>query len=247
MLHGVLLQTRFSGIEAPAYAAHLLEKAFCDVECCQLRRGQGFTLSSAGDMDKHAQQCLQAFGDDQDDSWRKHAPGYIFGNIEDCVSEDALQAMQEIVDSSVMDASNASEEEKKMFMRQLMAPLMKNHCEALQVQDEAFITSRAGLRIHIAGTPCVDWSKRGKKSGTYGRTCIPHATWLSQVIATGVHIILHENTPDYPDFMLMDPLHFFDSREWKICVLRMGPSDLAVPVKTQTKIFHCLAVRQSGF
>ena len=90
-----------------------------------------------------------------------------------------------------------------------MAPLMRDGCAALR-RDASFISGvePADFKVHCAGTPCIDWSKRGKKMQSYGATCVPHAIWLAQVIASDIHILVHECTPDYPDFMLMDALHF---------------------------------------
>ena len=117
-----------------------------------------------------------------------------------------------------------------------MAPLMRDGCAALR-RDASFISGvePADFKVHCAGTPCIDWSKRGKKMQSYGATCVPHAIWLAQVIASDIHILVHECTPDYPDFMLMDALHFYSSRQWSICVLRMCPSDMGIPVKRRRR------------
>ena len=134
------------------------------------------------------------------------------------------------------------EQEQLAFMRRLMEPLLQGDepglrdfapCRFLEglecCLDQLADCSRRGLRVHVAGTPCVDWSRRRKTLGVQGRRAIVRVIWLARVIRAAefeddpLDIILHECTPDYPDHMLMDALHHFSSRKWMLEVFRVCP------------------------
>ena len=270
MIKGVVLDTRFSGIEAPSYAAHSLEAALCklDPSLC-LGPRQGFTLASAGDMNKVAKQCLLAFssGDAEDEAgWHKHGPKHIFGNLEDSVAPEALQTMREIVRayaSKPDSGKNHSEAAQKEFMRNLIWPLLQGRGNGLQSQAPCVLHAdsegtcplfvpKSGsklLRIHVSGTPCIDWSKRGKRGQAFGQTAIPYSIWMSQIINDDIHLGIHECTPDFPDWMLQDLLETYSSRAWRLVVIRICPSDLGLPFRRKrryTVFFRSDKIRFTG-
>ena len=160
---GTAMVTRFSGLESPTCAAREIQMAF-EKMGFQLRRRQGFSLISAGDYASAAQACLRAFRA-MDRSWSKRSPGHIFGNVEDGVTESVLAQMKAKWKS--VEGKELSVEEQQQFMLQLLQPLLLEgglkgevpcsfHSTNCHVRESC---GRAALKVRIAGSPCVDWSR----------------------------------------------------------------------------------------
>ena len=52
--------------------------------------------------------------------------------------------------------------------------------------------------IHVAGTPCVDFSNIGSRKGATGKSMLPFLTWASQRRLLQESLILHENVSLFP-------------------------------------------------
>ena len=178
----------------------------------------------------------------------EHAPQHLFGDLQDAVTEEALETMKGIVSDSADTEHN--EESQKIFMRKLIWPLIQGCGDGLRKTAPCILhgghegcpvampvsgESGSKFRLRIAGSPCVDWSRRGKRSKAFGATAIPYCIWLAQLIAAQVYIFVHECTPDFPDWMLLDLLERYSSRAWRPCVIRMCPSNLGVPVRRKRR------------
>ena len=244
---GLMLTTRFSGLEAPTLAAAMIE----DAASTAMYAGNefvGFSLESCGDWACQAQACLTGFctGGCR---WSKHKPGHVFGDIADMVTKEAYQEMLSIVEAL---PQKPREQQQKQFMLDLMNPLLHKgglkktvpcvlhkgmECPRRSNSSELELK----LKVHAAGSPCVDWSRRGKWQGPLGETAIPHAIWLAEVIDSGIELLIHECTPDYPDWMLLDALQHYSSRQWKMIVLRICPTMLGIPARARRKRRYSIA------
>ena len=146
----------------------------------------------------------------------------------------ALEEMQQMVASQ----RGSGDKDGWPFIRSLMKPLMQD--TALQMHsmcrvhgrecDVSGTTSRS-LTLDIAGPPCVDWSRRGRRDQSHGATAVPYAMWVAQLLISGCYIAIHECTTDFPDWMLEKPLHEHGARTWKLEVFRLDPTNFGVPCK----------------
>ena len=89
--------------------------------------------------------------------------------------------------------------------------------------------------LHCAGTPCVDFSRRGKRKRGFGDTIVPFAIWMAQFIKSNERVGLHECTPDFPDWMILWPLREFSCRTWQMEVFKLCPSDFGIPCKRKRR------------
>ena len=56
--------------------------------------------------------------------------------------------------------------------------------------------------LHVAGTPCVDYSSSGKRSGILGGTLLPFLAWVGQHRTLQEPAILHENVQQFAPELL---------------------------------------------
>ena len=230
--HGVTLVTRFSGLDAPGCAAKVLSEHLESVNL--LPETGGFIVHSACDFDKRSLRCLDALA-------QEGAMAHIFENIESFVTQPALRKLQQLVNNvdKSTPAATRGEEAQFEYMRELMHPLLEEgglcseapcrvHKHACRLFPHV---GESGLVLNVTGTPCVDWSKRGKKQQAMGQTAMCFAIFMSEFIKSGQPLLCHECTPDFPDWALLRPLHFFGKKAWRMEVFRLCPTMLGIPSK----------------
>eukprot|EP00971_Amphidinium_carterae_P183389 3639855-Amphidinium_carterae.1 len=110
------------------------------------------------------------------------------------------------------------------------SPLLAG-CSLVPEQQRGDLGHLAKLCINIAGSPCVDFSMRGKREGAFGVTAASHAIWLGQFVSSGSPVCIHENTPKYPTWLLQQSLVQLSGTEWKVEVFQFCPSMLGIPVR----------------
>lgn len=54
------------------------------------------------------------------------------------------------------------------------------------------------VHLHLAGSPCQDWSLFGKRKGFAGVTVRAFLTWCALMLSTLPHLIVHENVVGFP-------------------------------------------------
>ncbi|CAE7220555.1 unnamed protein product [Symbiodinium necroappetens] len=236
---GVHMITRFSGMDAPSVAAKKIEDAV-QKRGLSLRKqeGQGIVLCSAADKASAPRACLHHLAENVD--WAAHGPSHIFGDLEESVTPQCLAELRKIAQQS----GQLQADEGKNFIRQLLKPLLEDGglkdsapC-ALHPGQECPLNPdivHGALRIHVAGSPCIDFSRRGKRQGAAGPTAVVVAIWMAHFLRSNVPILIHENTPDFPDVLLLDPLHYFGSRRWKMVVFNLCPTMFNIPAKRQRR------------
>ena len=242
MRKGVTLVTHFSGMDCPAHAAREIECAF---HCMNLLEGEeaaGFKVYSACEQDKRALKCLHALRDSAD--WQKYASDHVFKRMEDLVKPEALQKIRGIFDKHARerkaDAAPVKTEAGWALVREILQVLLledglqsKASCEVHGGQCNIFAPMDAndGMTLEVAGTPCVDLSKRGKRQQIFGDSCLPFCVWIAQLIKSKQPLALHECTVDFPDWLLELPLQHFAARTWRIMTFRLCPSNFGQPCR----------------
>ena len=63
--------------------------------------------------------------------------------------------------------------------------------------------------VHVAGSPCVDFSRIGKREGVHGTNVLCYLCWVMQRLLLEEPCILHENVPEFSVTLLE---HFFSSK-----------------------------------
>ena len=191
-------------------------------------------MHSSCDVDKRSLQCLDALAKDG-------AMDHIFENIESFVTEDALARLKQLVSDKrqTPGATPASEDMQFDFMRALIHPLVEEgglrreaHCRvhghSCQTVPDA---AAAGFCLNVTGTPCIDWSKRGKKMHGMGQSAVCYSVFMAELVTSGQPMLLHECTPDFPDWALLKPMQWFSSKAWRLETFRLCPTMLGIPSK----------------
>ena len=243
MSAGIELVTRFSGLDAPGAAARVIEEA-CKHHGVKLPDTGGFTCHSAAERDRRPLSCLRKLGDSE--AWRKHAPQHLFLDLESFVTESALKEMKTILakrsSASTVAGTSADREGLQVLMEVMGVLLLKRGLKkevACDFHERDCLLKvwrlkkgrNCKLSAQVTGSPCIDWSRRGKRQRGDGDTMLPFAIWISEFIASEVPILVHECTPDFPDEYLLAPMHHYAARSWKIEVFRFCPTDLGIPCR----------------
>jgi hypothetical protein len=56
--------------------------------------------------------------------------------------------------------------------------------------------------LHVAGTPCIAWSKLGLRCGAKGATALAFFVWVTHRLLLQEDAILHENVPEFEAHLL---------------------------------------------
>jgi hypothetical protein len=90
---------------------------------------------------------------------------------------------------------------------------------------------KPGLTLHVAGTTCTDWSRRGQRAGLAGKSTRPFYIWVHERLRRREHIIIQECTEDFPESLLHEAL----GQYYEIYTILLGPDDLGWPVRRPRK------------
>lgn len=88
----------------------------------------------------------------------------------------------------------------------------------------SLLRNGAGL-LHIAGTPCIDYSGMGDMEGADGPTIVFFLTWAGIRRIIQEPVLLHECVPEFAEWLLLDelPMYYVDK-------VVLSPSDLGWPI-----------------
>ena len=193
--HGLQLVTRFSGLDAPGSAAASIAQAL------QMRDGTGsmrlrVSVFSACDRDSRALACLKE---------SQPRAQHLFKDVMDFASEECQRTMADVM-KRYQGKHAGSEDEKFQFMRELIEPLLHggglkttSTCEHHGDECPLAPPRGQGFTLNCTGTPCTDWSRRGKQEKSFGRTAAFFAIWIAELLSSGVPLALHECTEDFED------------------------------------------------
>ena len=103
-------------------------------------------------------------------------------------------------------------------------------------------TGRGHIRMSIAGITCVDWSSRGIKKGTLGKSCMAFTAYMREVIHTLPDVVLLECVRQYQEgdaiLMLEHNYHYTG--------LVFSPSEIGLPIERYRKFMVFLLRSGSG-
>jgi site-specific DNA-cytosine methylase len=147
-----------------------------------------------------------------------HQPGCIFTDISEFYHKSVLVELQHILDKG-----------GKLDFATLQ-PVLKS---AMSVTDTAFCVRHQRrcvhptADVHIAGTPCPDYSILGKGEGCDGPTMVYYCAWAAMRRRLGEPIIIQENVPEQPLSLLQESLgDLYHIQEILLC-----PSQFGWPVR----------------
>ena len=91
----------------------------------------------------------------------------------------------------------------------------------------SYLKNGCGL-IHLAGSPCVDYSEMGNGEGVAGHTIAYFLTWAAIRRKVQEPVIIHECVREFCEWLLLDelPMYFID-------YIVLSPSDLGWPIARQ--------------
>lgn len=180
MSNGVQLATRFSGIECAGHALREIGKAIQKEKLVDFQQGVGFSLVSVLDNNSKCQLCLAELGK----AWEKDgcAPRHCFSSMEACVEYAALQEMHAALEAHRKKGDSGDLDPwpllRTLIGILLLGGLKDNQFCVLHGRECPYYTPDEqgnAFSVHCAGTPCVDFSRRGKRKRGLGDTIIPLA------------------------------------------------------------------------
>eukprot|EP00971_Amphidinium_carterae_P144799 2868950-Amphidinium_carterae.3 len=176
-LDGIWMSSAFSGIGAADVAMG------CIVNGLDLRLDQKPTVANKFAIEKFKEsqfelRCLP------------HPPECLFGDMCDVINKKVKQTL----------LSNVS----KMSFENLVkvasrSQFCESECWCLQ-HDQMCKPVRVDL--HVAGPPCVDFSRQGQQQGVNGPSILCFVCWCAQRLSLGDKAILHENVAQFPVHLL---------------------------------------------
>eukprot|EP00959_Pyramimonas_sp_CCMP1952_P019346 408996-Pyramimonas_sp.AAC.1 len=81
------------------------------------------------------------------------------------------------------------------------------------------------LRLHVAGTPCIDWSAMGQLLGFNGPTAVIFECWVHERLFEEEDVIIHECTRNFPVSCLSERL----GEKYVILSLLITPQEFGWP------------------
>ena len=85
--------------------------------------------------------------------------------------------------------------------------------------------------LHVAGTPCVDFSSRGSRQGLAGKTSAALIAWIGQRLRIQEAFIIQENVPSFPTDILQKVL----GQVYFIDVVVLDPHAFGWPIARKRK------------
>jgi hypothetical protein len=107
----------------------------------------------------------------------------------------------------------------------LMAP------DAYRFRFRCKAASRCKTTMFVGGTPCINWSSQGERSGMAGRTNMCFMVWLIDRVRCQEDLIVHECTPLFELKWLRQAL----GRTHDIMAMDLSPIDLGIPTQRRRK------------
>ncbi|CAE7288801.1 unnamed protein product [Symbiodinium sp. KB8] len=212
MLQGIVLTTDYSGMGCPEEALQQLLKA---VLVCTDRQGPEVPDTSAcyslraGDMNKHCRCILM-----------KHVgtfrPLCVHGDIMDRCGKKLRERMEHTRTTAL-----------GVVQKQIDDGKSKNSASVV----EAGAGTCKGLRVHVAGVNCYDWSKMGSAHGWLGQGMPIFMQWARERMVSLEDLIIVECVPQF-DSEMMGELF---ANHYNLDVLQFGPTLFGEPVERPRK------------
>lgn len=184
------ISTAFSGVDTPATAWAHLRHTFS--------RRLGRSVADAGNL--HAIECNVAAQEEL--LVHPAGPKCVFGNILGFFRPQVHVLLSRLgADANVMDTlwevvhSGRALDQASMCLR---------HRRACPISS---------ARMHVAGTPCTDWSELGLRQGTNGASAAAFMCWVAMRRCLQEAYIVQENVSSFPTTLLdrfLGDMYFID-------------------------------------
>jgi hypothetical protein len=205
---GIEVYSQFSGMGGPEIGLDIMEQALRaegfalpPLPSSQSNYKGGFHFMQAGDIKPVAQRVLLNYA-----GRCKHK--HVFHNILHRVPEDLRIQLDELTPSSAM-----TEEQRSACVDAIHELLAANRHRLFPADAMAFCHTHGRdcllyqghddaahvVRIMWAGTPCLDVSAMGARTGMTGPQTAPLCVWVEEIRSKCWHIVFHECTPDFDD------------------------------------------------
>jgi site-specific DNA-cytosine methylase len=197
-MQGVTMSTAFSGIGAPEVALSTVERGLAQNAGMQ---ESGVRSLFAVEINKEGQLELQCLA-----------------TKPECIFSD----MVEFITDRIRD--HLREHGHRLHFEDLVQLAKKRNfvtARATCIIHERTCTAERAL-LHVAGTPCVDYSNIGKRSGILGGGMLPFLAWVGQRRRLQEAAILRENVQQFAQELLekfLGDLYVIQSSVFKSAVL----------------------------
>lgn len=145
---GATMSTAFSGVDTPGVAADMLASELAGGRCADGNAPRGMASLHATELLEESRIELQLL---------PNPPGCIFTNIMSFLSPRVQGTLQGPGGALLM-----HEDLRQLFLKRGVITL-RAYCAVHQKQCVA-----ARSHVHVAGTPCVDWSSQGARKKAQG-------------------------------------------------------------------------------
>ena len=221
--------TQFSGMATPEQALLMIEHLLLPRLHLQKRR-----IFKSMEQCDHNEQCRRVLQGLSSQAVAEH----IFGDVLDRLPLVARQELR--LQQGILDAKDTTAAQKEHALTAI-----KNILERTDMLSEAYCyrhgrlcpmwpvpatAKAASQRLHITGTPCVDWSTMGKRAGVMGSTSLAFHTWLREMQTRLPGLLIHECTPKFQPHLLKDAMNSnTEGYEYECESVLLSPSMFGVP------------------
>lgn len=193
----VSMSTAFSGIESPSTATLMLSTSISH------HLGRPVDPASIAKPDhRYAIEWLPQARDQILN--HPHCPEHVFGDMMDFWSDAIRPRLESLVSQHLVDS--------------VLAPLIRATRNSAAVTAWCYKHDRMckieETDVHVAGTPCVDFSKRGSMLHELGNSYLAFLAWCSVRRRLGDKVVVQENVPEFPNELLERMLGDMYYLEW---------------------------------
>ena len=224
---GICIRTAFSGIDCFRMAVDLTERQMVRDGCSSKVR-----CDESCDIDPLCRRILRA--------WPNHADHMLLDDVFSAVTKKTRERLDDIARNfrRKYDVRLASGEagsqvraalSQQVFAR--MADVLKDPGAYVDLKKYRTTAMLGSLIMAIGGSPCIDWSTVGTRSGLLGLFNAVFMVWLFERVHRQEDIIVHENTEKFEEAWLvqaMGPTHH-------VVAFLISPHNLGFPAVRNRK------------
>ena len=204
------IYSQFSGMATPEQALHMIFSKMSEKLNLGHNDGGGpggaFSCVEVCDRNEQCRLVLQNLSGIM--------PEHVFGDVADRLPAKVQQELRTL--QGVLDSKETSLQEKEESLADIQNTLANSkivklaycyrHKKMCSLWKPPASRVDHQRRMHIAGTPCVDWSSMGKRGGLLGSTSVAFHIWISEMKHRRPSVIIHECTPKFEPHLLAEAM-----------------------------------------